>query len=398
MNNFRVEKNALFSLVVVLAIAALMVWLVGSTAHQSITYSRQVRQLTDAIENILELQGHLIDLETGERGYLITGEPVFLEPHHQALAELDKHLARVDETLRQVGVARESAEELMRHVAVKRAISVANVRVRGNGFDAARKRVEHADGKREMDRIRASLDGMIHELTMRRSELRKLRDDAQDTLKLNIVLAALVMVAVALVLHVRLLKLMRLQYAAELKMAHLATHDELTGLPNRRLMMEHLELALQRSKRNGSQMALLFLDLNGFKPINDQYGHEAGDKMLKMVALRLARMVRASDLVARLGGDEFVLLVADLADKEGVCGIIAKINAEIAHPVLLHDGIEVGVTASVGVALYPRDGEDIEALLSHADAAMYEAKRTGSNCYCREQKPLRRCILNGDGK
>ncbi len=121
----------------------------------------------------------------------------------------------------------------------------------------------------------------------------------------------------------------------ELNLHRLASHDVLTELPNRRLMLAHMELAIQRCLRNNKSMAVLFLDLNGFKPVNDQYGHKVGDEVLKQVAQRLSGAMRASDRVARFGGDEFVVLAEDVTDKEDVCSIVGKITAEINRHFLL---------------------------------------------------------------
>jgi len=122
--------------------------------------------------------------------------------------------------------------------------------------------------------------------------------------------------------------------------------------------------------------------------------------VLKQVAHRLSGAVRASDIAVRLGGDEFVILVEDIADRDDACDIVRNVIAEIERPILLKEWGEVAISSSIGVAIYPRDGEDIETLLSNADPAMYEAKRSHSNCFCKEQKPLRRCIAkdNGEGK
>ncbi len=140
-------------------------------------------------------------------------------------------------------------------------------------------------------------------------------------------------------------------------------------------------------------MALLFLDLNGFKPVNDQYGHKAGDEVLKQVAQRLSEAMRASDRVARFGGDEFVVLVEDIQEKEDVCGIVAKVDEAIFRAFTLVEGVQVSISTSIGVAIYPRDAEDMESLLRVADTAMYAAKNSASNCFCKEQKQLRRCVL-----
>ena len=252
-------------------------------------------------------------------------------------------------------------------------------------------------GKREMNSLRGILGVISKAQSERRNELRSQRDAMMDELRRNMIIAAVLFVALLGYLHFYLLRMVGLMYETEQQMNHLASHDVLTGLPNRRLMLEQLDRAVQRCVRHKKSMALLFMDLNGFKPVNGKYGHEAGDEVLKQVAQRLSGTILASDMVARLGGDEFVVLVEDITDKDGVCDIVRKITAEIERPFRLTEGSDVTISTSIGVAIYPRDGEDTETLLRNADTAMNEAKRNQSNCYCREQMQLRRCMLRDDG-
>jgi diguanylate cyclase (GGDEF)-like protein/PAS domain S-box-containing protein len=166
--------------------------------------------------------------------------------------------------------------------------------------------------------------------------------------------------------------------AAEQEIAHLAFHDHLTGLPNRTLLEEHLAIALARASRQGHSVALLFLDLDDFKLVNDSFGHVAGDQVLGEVAGRLRAVTRASDLLARQGGDEFLLLLTDLGDDpEGVAGAVAaKLTSALERPFRL-DGSSFHIGASIGISLFPRDAASADALMRHADAAMYRAKAAG---------------------
>jgi diguanylate cyclase (GGDEF)-like protein len=157
---------------------------------------------------------------------------------------------------------------------------------------------------------------------------------------------------------------------------HLAYHDALTGLPNRRLLLDRLSVALHLARRSGERVAVLFLDLDRFKVVNDSLGHAAGDRLLQAVARRVREAVREGDTLARIGGDEFTLLLPGLHRTEGAGRVVQKLRDAMALPFVL-DGHEVFVTASVGVALYPEDGEDAETLIRHADIAMYRAKEAG---------------------
>ncbi|HQT26679.1 MAG TPA: EAL domain-containing protein, partial [Burkholderiales bacterium] len=163
------------------------------------------------------------------------------------------------------------------------------------------------------------------------------------------------------------------------EIAKQAWHDSLTGLPNRSLLRDRMRQAMASAKRTGRILAVLFLDLDGFKQINDQYGHAAGDDLIREIAARLVSSVRAGDTVARLGGDEFVILL-DVASHEEMGQCLDRIMAEVMNPVPM-DGHAVSVSASIGVTLFPQNDADADALLRHADMAMYQAKQAGRNCY-----------------
>jgi diguanylate cyclase (GGDEF)-like protein/PAS domain S-box-containing protein len=162
---------------------------------------------------------------------------------------------------------------------------------------------------------------------------------------------------------------------------HDAQHDELTGLPNRRLLAARAAAALAAPALRNSQCAVIAIDLDGFKEINDQYGHKVGDTVLREVALRLARVLRPQDTVARRGGDEFAMLIPDVGSRTDVERIAVRILQAVAQPVLLAAGQPGTVSASLGIALAPEQGRDLERLLQLADLAMYEAKLKGKNRY-----------------
>ncbi|MDB5977319.1 MAG: hypothetical protein JWR07_4079 [Nevskia sp.] len=172
----------------------------------------------------------------------------------------------------------------------------------------------------------------------------------------------------------------------EAEMAHLVNHDALTGLPNRNLLSDRITQALAHARRSERPVAVLFLDLDGFKFINDSFGHTVGDELLKAVSGRLADAIRDGDTVARLGGDEFVLVLLDIADAGDAETVAQGILRSLAKPILA-EGQGLHVTASIGVSVFPQDGHSAELLLKHADIAMYRAKdrgRNGVQLYARE--------------
>jgi len=184
------------------------------------------------------------------------------------------------------------------------------------------------------------------------------------------------------------------------RLSRLAQHDELTGLANRSLFNDRLERALAWARRHERIAAVMVLDLNGFKKVNDQLGHGAGDRLLTIMGARLSARLRETDTVARLGGDEFALVVENLAKPEHA-GLVARKLLDAVAPPLTIDSQEVSVTASLGVALYPQDGSHGPALLRQADAAMYRAKAEGGNL-CRfssdqiERRVQRGALLESD--
>lgn len=164
------------------------------------------------------------------------------------------------------------------------------------------------------------------------------------------------------------------------KMLHMAQHDFLTGLANRALLTERLTRAVGLAQRKKKQVALLFIDLDNFKHINDTLGHAIGDKLLQSVAKRMTEVVRATDTVCRQGGDEFVVLLTEIEQCQDAAQVAEKLIAAFALPHIIHE-CELDVTLSIGVSVYPDDGKDVESLFQHADAAMYCAKTCGRNNY-----------------
>lgn len=169
-------------------------------------------------------------------------------------------------------------------------------------------------------------------------------------------------------------------HAMAQKMSHLAQHDFLTGLPNRMLLNDRLHQAIGYANRHGSQLSILFLDLDNFKHINDSLGHSTGDKLLQSVAQRLVEQVRHSDTVSRQGGDEFVILVLEDAHAENAAITAEKILQALAQPHHVAEH-ELHITTSIGISLYPADGDDADALIKNADTAMYHAKKKGRDNY-----------------
>lgn len=169
------------------------------------------------------------------------------------------------------------------------------------------------------------------------------------------------------------------QKRAEL-LSSLAYYDSLTGLPNRNLFKDRLARAILRAERQVDGFALFYIDIDRFKAINDTWGHETGDRLLREAAARMSRVLRRSDTLARMGGDEFVAILEDVKTHADASAVVEKLFALCGERYELN-GSFLRATLSVGISLYPQDGRDAAALLDHADRAMYQAKAQGRNCY-----------------
>jgi len=186
-------------------------------------------------------------------------------------------------------------------------------------------------------------------------------------------------------LEVRLLYKELAQYSK--KQQELALHDPLTGLPNRRLLEDRIATTLQHAARHGRKAAVMYLDLDGFKPINDTHGHATGDEILKLVAQRLVNSSRKEDTVARVGGDEFVIVLAEVANVASAQEPASKLIEVVSEPYQIGE-LTLNLSTSIGIALYPDHAADVNQLIHMADQALYDAKRSGKNRHCVAQLPL----------
>lgn len=162
--------------------------------------------------------------------------------------------------------------------------------------------------------------------------------------------------------------------------AYMALHDSLTGLPNRRLLLDRIDNAMHAAKRTGTGLAVLYIDLDGFKAVNDQHGHAYGDAMLKLVTERLTNGVRRVDTVARLGGDEFVIILPGITKPEDAASLAEKVIGSLSMPFTIN-AVPLKISASIGIAFYPGKADTADLLLESADTALYHVKRGGKNGY-----------------
>ena len=227
----------------------------------------------------------------------------------------------------------------------------------------------------ELERVTGRSVWLVDDVTARREAAEAIRR-ARDELEVRVLERTAELAGANALLQGEIVE----RRQAEARVHHMAYHDSLTGLPNRALLSDRLDRAMLAVQRSDRKLAVMFIDLDRFKTINDSLGHLTGDYLLKEVASRLCRAVRASDTVARLGGDEFVVLVPGIREGEECSQVAEKIIEALALP-FPFEGRMLHITPSIGISMYPDDGADVETLMRHADAAMYHAKANGRNNY-----------------
>jgi diguanylate cyclase (GGDEF)-like protein len=373
-----------YTIIVMVLLALPVLLLVGaSTLRDGKAYlanERRIDTLHGKLHRLDALFIALQDAETGQRGYLLTGDEHYLHPYHEAKTRIGVMLdelpawfaddaataAKVTELHR---LARAKLDELAQTVALRQG--------QGNA-DAALAIVRKGTGKEHMDAIRAVIRQIrLDSDRLLAAELRASGERWISTRHNAFLLLGMLTVFGGLTIWVSLRDLRLKRLHAE-RMAHDAQHDPLTRLPNRRSFHQLMPYMLARAKRNQHALAVLFIDLDGFKQINDRFGHDAGDDVLREAARRFAATVRESDVIVRLGGDEFAVLMPRVRSY-GQAKKLADRMAESVSSPLLRQHKEARVSASIGIAIYPKDGETPEELLGVADRRMYAMKRAGND-------------------
>jgi diguanylate cyclase (GGDEF)-like protein len=349
--------------VAISGLTALVAWGEASIASRGFGAERELRDAMIANQRLLRLQ---LDEETGLRGFENTGERLFLEPYTAARTTFPQTLDVLRSTVTASGIATSLPDDLQRRNAVWLA-GVAHPLLAGRGD---RRSVERR-GKREIDAFRNSSLQLFTVLSRRADEVDA---EARRNIALIIVVAGILCALTSGGAAAVFLRDTARRRANEAHLAERAERDSLTGLLNRAAFAAALDDRIETSRADGSVFALAFVDLDGFKSINDRYGHQVGDAVLKRVADRLTATARERDVAARLGGDEFVVLLVGGSDGSVA---VSRIAAALAAPHGLGD-VTLSVGASIGRAVYPADGADAETLMHAADVAMYGNKRKRS--------------------
>jgi diguanylate cyclase (GGDEF)-like protein len=343
-------------------------------ATTSVTNSLHV---VDALKDI---QFNIANMQAAQRNYIVSGELAHLEKIRSLLADsrtpLEKlHGLRAD-ALREKDIARLEAilDEQMSSFTALAELH------RSNGFNPALRALRDSRPGVAMDRIQEVLarleageDAVLAQRTQQSANNTNLS-------QITSFVAAGFNLALLCLIYYLAYREVRDRRLAEAVLVYTATHDPLTQLPNRRLFSERLQHALNLAQRHKRRLAVLFIDLDRFKNINDTLGHGAGDQILQDIGRRLGHCVRESDTIARQGGDEFVVLIEEFDEPQSVVAVAEKILAAVAIPLTLGRK-EFHITASIGISTFPDDGDSLQALLKNADIAMYRAKEQGKNNY-----------------
>lgn len=377
------ERIIFAAFVIGFAVFATSAWLAVKDGRAYLESEQRILRINETLLALEQMLGNLRDAETGQRGYLLTGEAGYLEPYFRAVRhqeELATFLRdRLDDDPQWLPLLDEMdslRQEKMTELAFT--IHLRNTK----GLEVAMRVVDSHQGKELMDRLRVVIDLPYH---TKQDELRQEIADSKERAsqsRFSLMLFGGMTLLGLIGTYWAVSQEIRSKRALGDRLAHEATHDALTGLPNRRYFMDWLVRLGAQSGRRGRPLALLFIDLDGFKAVNDQFGHEAGDAMLKEVALRFRRLVRESDVLARLAGDEFAVLMPEVASAQDAARLAQRLIDSLgvsAQRPLLPDCPDARIGASVGIAMAV--GGDPDLLVAEADEAMYAAKAAGKNCY-----------------
>ncbi|HUL55635.1 MAG TPA: GGDEF domain-containing protein [Usitatibacter sp.] len=337
--------------------------------NREVIAAQQVKDALHALRTqVVELRSAArLGARTGERSAYRSIEARSMDVEHE-VAALEARAAS-DPSLAGFGPLADSARMLIVH-----ARSVEQVRGT-HGIASADALAERADAL--SDEATGAIDRSLESQTRRVDERSAAQIELGDRLRRYIAGLLVIAMAVLGMLTVAYRRVQGRERMAVRRMEHMAHYDDVTGLPNRALLTDRLSQETARARRVSESFAVLMFDLDGFKSVNDTWGHAAGDRVLEQVGERVRRCVRASDTVGRLGGDEFLAILPQTS-LEGALGVAEKLREALAEPYPL-DGATGHLSASVGVSLFPDHGADAEALQRASDAALYRAKREGKN-------------------
>ncbi len=347
---------------------------------------RQIAEQRDLIDmrrfDIISLRNAILDAENSQRGYLLTNNVSFLEHYDDSKVQAIKTMAELIKDSQQLPKLSPIILKIHRLAEDKFTIIEASISIQMNaGSYASHLTLSKDHGKAVMDEIRRNLKLADQYLL---GNHQALENKMHSMIKFTIIAAAglvLMIFGILIFSYLRTLKLFNEMLSSTNKADHLcyqATHDPLTNLYNRRGFEDILEKSHENAQREKRKYAVFYMDLDGFKAVNDQFSHEVGGQLLIAVSRLFQNCLRENDCIARLGGDEFTLIVQSFKDKEELATLASRLISSLKKPIQLNEkSVQVGV--SVGVAIYRIDGFKPHEVMAAADGAMYKAKKAGKN-------------------
>jgi diguanylate cyclase (GGDEF)-like protein len=354
-------------------------WFAVESGRAYLAADGKADRLRDAERALLAVELSLRGAESGQRGYLLTGREDYLRPYERALDDIGGQIVEARELLAEQPEAMQlfwKMDSLLRFklAALQHAIELR----RDEGLEVSLRVFNTEDVAPEMREIRiqiAEIQKLLHAQVS--AELARSTQRSSYTL-VGVLLTAIVVAALSIAAYLLIAWDLRARRQLAARVEEQANHDPLTELPNRRFFEQWLAYSLAQARRDGTHLGLLFLDLDGFKAVNDRHGHNTGDAVLVEVARRFRQTVRESDLLGRLGGDEFALMAPNAKDGRELAHLAERLLHALSDPnrPALSDR-QIG--ASIGIAFFPKDATELQGLIAAADAAMYGAKRAGKN-------------------
>jgi diguanylate cyclase (GGDEF)-like protein len=372
-------RNAEYTIIVLMLLFwPLMLYVGAQLLSESGMYLDKQRQVDKLHQQLHAMDAVLLTLqeaETGQRGYLLTGRKEYLHPYLRALENLEPLMESLPDTFSDEPEMKEKFRQIEQ--LSKRKLESLGYTIdlhRAHGAEAAITVLRAGTDREIMRALRSVINGIrVRKTASLNIEFNNAAKRQASTRREAILLFVLLVGFAALTVYVALRGLRLKRELAE-QLRRDSHHDALTALPNRRFLEEMMFYSIAQASRTRAIFALLYIDLDGFKQINDHYGHLVGDALLKETARHFKETVRKADMVARLGGDEFAVLMGELHSVEEAWLLASRLEQAIDRP-LLDDYPGARVTASIGIALYPEAGQTAEQLLLHADRQMYAAKR-----------------------
>lgn len=381
---FNYKRRILIPLIIAAALLCVsMMWLFIAM-YQLVYYSEQKDLVDRQRYNIVALGKAITDAENGQRGYLLTGHMLFLDSLEQGRADTEKAISRLEGQSKNFREVKPTLEKIKRLVHQKFEVMDQSIQVQLHAGEYASHLSLSKDKSRELMKLindqLATIDMKLEHLRVNfEQEIRqRMFESLLGAILLGILIIGVLWFSYRSATH--LLEQVIENQAVAKQASHQAGHDLLTGLPNRRSVDVHLASTYQMARHASQQFAILFMDLDGFKLVNDKYGHEVGDALLIEVASMFKKVLRQSDFLARQGGDEFVLVVGNYLYRLELTQLAHRLIQLFAQPVIVN-GIPLEIGVSIGIAEYPHHGKSVKQLLHVADKAMYDSKKKGKNRY-----------------